>query len=198
MGGGHNIDEASAPVVREIEGQTFAIFASTRVSPSESWYAGTTRPGLFQTYDPARLNEAIASANDRYDHVIVFLHWGIERSETPENYQRILAQGYIDAGADLIVGCHPHVLQGFEYYKGVPIIYSLGNYLFGARTGETLLMEAIFAADGSLHIQLAPCQRQNNVLSLIQEPSDLYHYLTDISFDAEVSEAGYLTSGTTQ
>lgn len=193
IGGGYNIEEASAPTIRKAEGQTFAFFGATRVSPSYDWYATKSQPGLFQTYDPAMLNEKIAAANEKYDHVIVFVHWGIERNDIPEEYQRTLAQGYIDAGADLIVGCHPHVLQGFEYYNGIPIVYSLGNYLFGNRTGETLLLQAVFSPEGTLDIQLVPCQRKNGVLSRITEPAALYEYLNSISFNAKVSGDGLLT-----
>lgn len=190
LGGGYNISEASAPAIRTIQGQTFAFLAATRVSPSYSWYATDSTPGMFQTYDPARLNEAIRAADQTCDHVIVFLHWGIERNQTPEEYQRTLARGYIDAGADMVIGCHPHVLQGFEYYNGVPIAYSLGNYLFGSRTGETVLLQAVFSPDRSMELKLIPCQRQNGVLSRIQEPSSLYQQLTSLSFDASVTEDG--------
>lgn len=192
VGGGYNFTEASAPAVSTVHGQSFAIFAATRVSPSYDWYATDSQPGLFQTYDPARLNAAIAEADALYDHVIVFVHWGIERNETPEDYQRSLARGYIDAGADLIVGCHPHVLQGFEYYKGVPILYSLGNYLFGNRSDDTLLLLAVFSEDGSLAVRLHPCRRENGVLTSIQDPGSLYQHLTDLSFDVQVSPEGLL------
>ena len=191
-GGGRNLSEASAPVVQTINGQTFAIFAATRVSPSADWYAGKNHPGILQTYDATTLNKEIEDANGKYDHVIVFVHWGVERVEIPEDYQRTLAKGYIDAGADLIIGSHPHVLQGFEYYKGVPICYSLGNYLFGNRTGETLLLNASFDSDDELSIQLIPCERVNGVLTKIQEPTELFNHLTDISFGATVSHGGTL------
>lgn len=193
IGGGYNITEASAPAVYTLEGQTFAIFGATRVSPATSWYATDNQAGLFQTYDPTLLNAAIAEAEKTYDHTIVFVHWGIERNERPEEYQRNLAKGYIEAGADLIVGCHPHVLQGFEYYQGVPIVYSLGNYLFGKRTGETVLLKTIFSPEGDLRLQLIPCQRQNGVLSPIQEPSTLYQHLEELSFDVKIDEEGFLT-----
>lgn len=192
IGGGCNIAEASAPAVRTVGGQTFAVFGATRVSPSYDWYATDSQAGLFQTYDPAKLNAAIAEADQTYDHVIVFVHWGVERAEIPEDYQRQLAKGYIDAGADLIVGCHPHVLQGFEYYNGVPIVYSLGNYLFGNRTGETLLLKASFSPNGSLGLRLVPCQRANGALSRIQNPAALYQHLTALSFDVSISEDGML------
>ncbi|MCD8196061.1 MAG: CapA family protein [Lachnospiraceae bacterium] len=194
IGGGYDLTEASAPAVYTVNGQSFAIFGATRVSPSYDWYATDSQPGLFQTYDPTRLNAAIAEADAEYDHVIVFVHWGVERSETPEDYQRTLAQGYIDAGADLIVGCHPHVLQGFEYYNGVPIVYSLGNYLFSNQTGETLLLEASFGTDSSLDIQLVPCQRKGSgqALSVISTPETLYSRLTELSFGAEITADGTL------
>lgn len=192
IGGGYNITEASAPAVRTVHGQTFAIFGATRVSPSGSWYATDSQAGLFQTYDAARLNAAIKEARQTYDHVIVFVHWGIEKNETPEDYQRSLAKGYIDAGADLVVGCHPHVLQGFEYYHGVPIIYSLGNYLFGNRDGQTVLLETTFTDENPPSVRLIPCQRSAGVLKEIQNPSPLYRKLTDLSFGVTVGEDGVL------
>lgn len=191
-GGGQNLDEASKPVVQTINGQTFAFFGATRVSPSADWYAGKKHPGVFQTYDSAALNKAITDADSQYDHVIVFVHWGVERAEIPEDYQRTLAKEYIDAGADLIIGAHPHILQGFEYYKGVPVCYSLGNYLFGNRTDETVLLNATFDEEGTLSIQLIPCKRIDYILTKIQEPTKLFNHLTDISFGAAVSHSGML------
>ena len=71
----------------------------------------------------------IAECHASGDKVVVLIHWGIERDEMPQEYQRALARRYIDAGADLVIGSHPHVLQGIEYYKGKPIFYSLGNFV---------------------------------------------------------------------
>ena len=193
VGGGYNIAEASAPAVCTVNGQTFAVFAATRVSPSYDWYATENQPGMFQTYDPAKLNAAIAEAEEQYDHTIVFVHWGVEHVEYPEDYQRTLAKGYIDAGADLIIGCHPHILQGFEYYNNVPVIYSLGNYLFGNRDGETLLLKSVFHEDGTMDIRLIPCRRQSGILSVIQDPAALYQHLTELSFNAKVTSDGQLT-----
>ena len=194
IGGGYHLSEASAPAVQTIKGQTFAIFGATRVSPSATWYASDSQPGLFQTYDATLLNQKIAEAHTEYDHVIVFAHWGIEKNETPEDYQRSLAKGYIDAGADLVVGCHPHVLQGFEYYNGVPIVYSLGNYLFGNRDGDTVLLEASYDNKGAPSIQLVPCKRVGSVLSRIQHPEALFQHLTELSFGVTVAEDGTLQS----
>ena len=64
------------------------------------------------------------------DLVIPFMHWGWEREPNPSERQRQLARSMIDAGADVVVGGHPHVTQGAEYYRGKLIVYSLGNFVF--------------------------------------------------------------------
>ena len=192
VGGGRDYGEASSPVIKTIGDQTFAFLSATRVSPSADWYAGKNHPGVFQTYDAAALNKAIEEAESKVDHTIVYVHWGIERNELPEDYQRSLAKGYIDAGADLVIGAHPHVLQGFEYYKGVPIVYSLGNYLFGNRSDETVLLNATFETDGSLTLQMIPCKRSNGTLKVLENPEKLFNHLTDISFGASVTHSGTL------
>ena len=64
------------------------------------------------------------------DHVIPFLHWGWEREAQPGERQRSFARRLIDEGAAAVVGGHPHVTQGAEIYRGKPIVYSLGNFVF--------------------------------------------------------------------
>ena len=68
---------------------------------------------------------------DGADIVIVMFHWGIERDYYPNSVQTELAHYSVDNGADLVLGGHPHVLQGIEEYKGKQIVYSLGNFSFG-------------------------------------------------------------------
>ncbi|MBK5251393.1 MAG: CapA family protein [Peptostreptococcaceae bacterium] len=72
----------------------------------------------------------IKKLKSRVDLVAVSLHWGIEESNMETEEQRRVAHALIDAGADIIIGHHPHVLQGLEIYRGRPILYSLGNYIF--------------------------------------------------------------------
>ncbi len=192
VGGGKNFEEASSPMVQNINGQSFAFLAASRVAPSADWYAGKSRPGVFQTYDSTAFNHAISDADPKYDHVIVFVHWGIERSLYPEDYQRKLAKEYIDAGADLVIGCHPHILQGFEYYKDVPIVYSLGNYLFGNRSDETILLNAEFDQNGDLTLKMIPCKRVNGTLKPMEDTDKLFNHLTDLSYGAALSHGGTL------
>lgn len=100
--------------------------------------------------------------------VIAEIHWGIEGENTPEEEQRELAKKIVDAGADLVVGHHPHVLQGVEKYKGKYIIYSLGNFCFGGnqnpRDKDTMIFRQTFTIDENGNVKtdddytLIPCR----------------------------------------
>lgn len=79
--------------------------------------------------DPQKAIDAVASLRSSNDFVAVFAHWGDEYVPETEA-QKALAHAFIDAGADLVVGSHPHVAQATEIYKGKPIYYSLGNFIF--------------------------------------------------------------------
>jgi poly-gamma-glutamate synthesis protein (capsule biosynthesis protein) len=81
-------------------------------------------PGLTSTIDTIREAEA------RADIVVVFTHWGEEYVTSASSYIRSLAHALVDAGADLVVGTHPHVVQPYELYAGKRIYYSLGNFIF--------------------------------------------------------------------
>jgi len=79
-----------------------------------------------------KISSAIQSLrDDGADIVIAYYHWGIELAHYPSQYQRDIARHTIDSGADLVLGSHPHVLQGIEQYNGKNIVYSLGNFCFG-------------------------------------------------------------------
>jgi poly-gamma-glutamate synthesis protein (capsule biosynthesis protein) len=87
----------------------------------------------FITYPQTDTNlvlEKIKNYNSQVDWLIISIHWGNEYLPSPEKWRLDLAHQMIDAGADIIHGHHPHVLQSIEYYKGKPIYYSLGNFVF--------------------------------------------------------------------
>lgn len=84
----------------------------------------------FISPDTESILEQIESTNDRSDHLIIFAHWGDEYEEHPNKKQVTLAKAFIDSGADLVIGAHPHVIQDREIYKGRYIYYSLGNFIF--------------------------------------------------------------------
>ena len=94
-------------------------------------FAGTPElPYLATTELDATVGPLIAAARAEHDLLIVFIHWGDEYADAPAGYQRKAAKALIDRGADLVVGHHPHVLQGIERHGRGAIAYSLGNFLF--------------------------------------------------------------------
>lgn len=140
VGGGKDFDEAKKLVTMEAGGRTIGFLGTSRVYMDGSWAAGKEHPGVFSTYDSSKPLEEIQKAKEQCDYLVVYVHWGIERSTEPEAYQRTMGQAYIDAGADLVVGSHPHVLQPIETYKDKTIAYSLGNFVFGSSIPSTELL----------------------------------------------------------
>jgi len=196
FGAGRDIDEAFRPVILDVKGTKIAFLGFSKVVPTESWKAGNNHPGVADTYALKKPLEAIRNAKKQADLVIVVVHWGVERQDTPEKYQKDFAREYIDAGADLVVGGHPHVLQGFESYKEKWIAYSLGNFIFtmneNPKTWETVILQASCSKTDGCALRAVP------VLTRLADPqpmaaeeaSKLYRRLTDISFGAEIGEGG--------
>ena len=85
---------------------------------------------MLRTLDPEKYLEVIREADANADFTVAFVHWGSENVFEYEAAQRELAEAYAEAGADLIIGAHPHVLQGFDYVGNVPVVYSMGNFWF--------------------------------------------------------------------
>lgn len=112
------------------------------------------------------LQEGIALLQEeQVDLILACCHWGIERENYPEEYQKTLGRKCIDWGADLVIGHHPHVLQGIEEYQGKYIVYSLGNFCFGANRNpsdkDTMIFQQTFVfADGEqteAEARIIPC-----------------------------------------
>ena len=187
VGGGRTLSEAKAPVIRTVGDSTVGILGASRVIPVSSWTAGSARPGMFTAYDQAPLLNEISDLSSQCDYTVVYLHWGIEKDEYPQEYQRKLAYACIDAGADLVVGSHPHVLQGFETYKGKLIAYSLGNFLFSNSTNPTVLLQVHIKEDGTLAASLIPCTRVNGQIQKNTAPAALFSHLTELSYGVQVT-----------
>ncbi|WP_458126217.1 CapA family protein [Paenibacillus sp. Z3-2] len=145
-GAGMNRDEAYAPAYLERKGMKIALLGFSRVVPEASWKAEGNRAGVAEAYDSTGAVKAIEEARKKADLVIVVAHWGEERVSTPNSDQTRLAHEFVDAGADLVIGGHPHVLQGLEYYKGKWIAYSTGNFTFSRSTTEETWKTAVFQA----------------------------------------------------
>lgn len=196
VGAGRNMDRAKAPIYYTIGDTTIAYVAASRVIYAMDWYATDERPGMIGTYDPALFVTSIKEAKENSDYVVVYVHWGVERAHEPVKYQKDLAKIYIDAGADVVIGCHPHVMQGIEFYKGKPIAYSLGNYWFNSSKRESGLLKIYLNPDGTTDIQLLPAMNENTYTYLITDEKDkeaYFKFMENISFDVEFDKDGFVT-----
>jgi poly-gamma-glutamate synthesis protein (capsule biosynthesis protein) len=133
LGGGLNRAAAHTPVIRKVHGTTLGFLAYCEIQP-ENFAATDTSPG-HAWLEEASMRADIQAARPQADFLIVFQHWGVEYETVESSHQQALARAAIDAGADLVVGAHPHVVQPHEIYQGKPIIYSLGNFVFDLMWG---------------------------------------------------------------
>ena len=148
-GAGMSIKKARKMSIIEKNGMKFAFLAYTTTQPSEM-YAGEKKPGV--AYANADwIKEDVSKAKNLADIVIVSYHGGTERSYSPTEKQKELARLAIDSGADIVIGHHPHVLQGVEEYKKGFIAYSLGNFTFGAYKGNEIKESAILKIKVNKH-----------------------------------------------
>jgi poly-gamma-glutamate capsule biosynthesis protein CapA/YwtB (metallophosphatase superfamily) len=157
VGAGENLAEARKIAIVTIKGKRIAFLGYSLTQPIE-FFAGHTRPGTAPGYE--KLVQAdVTNARAQADYVIVSFHWGKEASSTVEAYQRTTAHKAIEAGADVIIGHHPHVLQGVERYKGGIIFYSLGNFTFASKS-------KIADVSAIIRLRLGDNQREAEVLPL--------------------------------
>jgi len=161
VGYGGNRGSASDPVILD-RGLRVGFFAYSMTFPIEFWAtdstAGTAYPDM--TNFPAKIR-AIEPA---VDFTVVSFHWGAENSDSTKQYQQDFARRAIDAGADLILGHHPHIWQGLEVYKNRLIAYSLGNLCFGSYSPTALrsgLLEMVIGPDTIYSATIHPLNVKN-------------------------------------
>jgi poly-gamma-glutamate synthesis protein (capsule biosynthesis protein) len=144
FGGGRTAREAHQPRIIERQGLRIALLAYNEMFPRQ--FEATERSAGAAWADEERIVAAIRAARRQADIVIPYLHWGQEQETVAHARQRALARRMIEAGADAVVGTHPHVRQDSEIIDGKPVIYSLGNFVFDGfdkaeqRTGSILWM----------------------------------------------------------
>jgi poly-gamma-glutamate synthesis protein (capsule biosynthesis protein) len=171
-GSGENIVTAQRPVVIERNGLKLAFLAFVSTPPDSgsgfdvsATAASVDRPGV-AWLTPETVAEDVAAAKAQADLVVVSLHTGAEYQEPPTELQTEAAHAAIDAGAALVLGSHPHVLQGIETYKGGLIVYSLGNLVFdfdfvdysypGLPSALSALLRVELGKTGVVKCELAP------------------------------------------
>ena len=157
-GAGPDLAAALEPARIDVDGYVIQFLAFSGVEPRE-YYAGAAKAGA-APLDEGAIVSAISRARSEASLVVVSLHWGGESMAYPSSEQKRLAHKFVDAGADVILGHHPHVIQGVESYEGAVIAYSLGNFLFDSRYPErhysTVLAIEVSRSRGILGFRLIP------------------------------------------
>lgn len=197
IGAGRNQEAAERPKIITADGFRIALVNAEIIlfnaNPPAQAAVGD-RPGTFDSYRPELLYDAVRRAKAESDYCIVITHWGSEGKNTPNEKQLTVARGAAEAGADLIIGGHPHVLQGIGRLGNVPVCYSLGNYLFHSGTYDTGVIQAVFRpSDHALEtLRFVPMQCRNMKICTLSgtEKERLLNYMRSLSPDVQIDEDG--------
>jgi poly-gamma-glutamate synthesis protein (capsule biosynthesis protein) len=195
FGAGMNLEQARRPALFEVKGITFALLGYDAVSGSY-YGAGETSAGTANA-EPDHVIADIEAARKLADVVIPYFHWGWEYTNTPNTQQQELAHHAIKAGADAVIGSHTHWVQAFESYQGVPIIYSLGNFVFdqmwSIETRRSIVVRLIFRGPRLVNMRLQAVQIEDyfqpHVLPAA-EAEDVFQLIRDASPEWPVEQGG--------
>lgn len=207
VGAGRNISEASHPVYLKAtdpvskQDFTISIVAATQIERYNNPHtvsATETRPGVFRCYDVSALLEQVRLAKATSDYCIVFIHWGTEKMVESDWAQNAQGPQIAEAGADLIIGAHPHILQKIEYIGNTPVVYSLGNYWFNSSTLNTCLITATITKDGLFDLRFTPAVQKDCTVSYAagEKGQQIIGYMNGLSKNAVIAPDGRITPRT--
>ena len=204
VGAGRNLEEASSPVIYEINGHRIAYVAASCAEEHEDviWTSPATddSPGILGCYDPEAFYEAVRKADQQADFVIASVHWGYEYLEYYTEEQEAMARELVASGADAVIGTHPHILQGISIIDGVPVFYSLGNFWFNGEDLMTGMAELTLRLPADPHekpeltgLRFIPCTQRDLFTSGPEEGQEkelILQHMRDISFGTEIDSDG--------
>lgn len=185
VGAGLDGREARRPFVTQVEGVRLAIVNAAEGEEARSMADG---PGVGD-FDRDRLVQQIAALRSQADVVVAILHAGREWVPVPPPYVHHTYRALVEAGADLVVGHHPHVPQGVEVYQGRPIAYSLGNFVLWTPKGVPFrrlgyLLKAHFRGARLARVEIVPCRMRSDGLTVLSG-ADRVAFLADLAQASE-------------
>ena len=197
VGAGANLEEASAPVYFIVNDMKIAFVSATqieRLDNPDTKGATESTPGVFRCWNVEKLLQTVEKAKTESDFVIVYIHWGTENTEEIDWAQDKQAREIVEAGADLIIGDHPHILQKIEILNGVPVIYSLGNFWFNSRPIDTGMVKITLTEDGLQSYQFIPCLQSNCRTTLLsgEEKERVLGEMRRMSEGVQIDADGYV------
>ena len=199
IGAGRNLKEAARAAYYEADGMVIAILNASeieRYENPESRGATEDAGGVFRCLDDSRLCEEVRKAKERADFVIVTVHWGTELMTTPDDDQLVKERDLREAGCDLIVGGHPHVLQTIGWKDDMPCVYSLGNYFFSASARDTGVVQVTFTPSEKkmASLRFVPMLQNYGVQTLTGSEKDrLLSYMRSLSPEVSIDGDGYIS-----
>ncbi|EAE2634682.1 CapA family protein [Listeria monocytogenes] len=203
VGAGKNEDEAYQLKVADIKGNKVGFMSFCHFFPNTGWIADEDTPGVTNGYDINLVEEKIKeerAKNKDIDYMVVYFHWGVEKTNTPVDYQTQYVKKLVDDHlVDAIVASHPHWLQGFEVYKDVPIAYSLGNFLFpdyvSGHSAETGIYKLNFN-QGKVTAHFDPGIISGNQINMLDGSAKTaqLNYLQSISPNATINSNGDISA----
>ena len=152
------------------------------------------KPGVLKTQQEEVWKKELKRAKKNSDYVIAYVHWGTEGKIHYGQDQTEIADLCVKAGADAVIGGHPHRLQGVEFIKNVPVAYSVGNFWFSTGKLYTTIAQIQIDGSGSLKLRMIPCIQDSLTTSILTEKKQIkafYHYLADISNHVGIDEDGF-------
>lgn len=196
VGGGKNIDEAKQPIYFIVNGIKIGFVGASNAEKYRFTPQATEdSAGILRAYDTTEYNEVIRKATKECDYLIAYIHWGTEDSNYLNDLQQEMGREFLDSGADIVVGGHPHVLQGMEYVDGKPIVYSLGDFWFNSETKYTGLLQLNITLDGLKEMSFVPCLQTNlttQYLDTAEEQEKLYTFLENLSINIDIDSNGII------
>lgn len=194
VGGGRDIDEAKRPIYFVVNGIKIGFVAATNAEVVYYTPAAVEdSPGVLEAYDTAEYNQVIEDAAGECDYLIAYIHWGPEDTNYYEQYQHDMGKEFLDAGADIVVGGHPHVLQGMEYIDGKPVVYSMGDFWFNDETKYTGLLKLDINSKGLKEMSFVPCLQTEYTTQYIsdkEEQEEFYNFFEELSPNAKLDDKG--------
>lgn len=150
VGAGRAVDEAYAPYLTTVRGVRIAVIGLSQIHTlAEEWMPTASRSGVAMSHDRARSVAAVQAARSLADVVIVFMHWGVERSNCPKEEMRTFAAAMAEAGATMVVGTHAHVPLAGGFLGRTYIHYGLGNFVWYRDSDTVLLTVTVTAVPGA-------------------------------------------------
>lgn len=197
VGGGRNIEEAKRPIYFIVNGIKIGfVGASNGEKIKYTPQATEDSPGILRAYDTTEYNQVIQEASKECDYLIAYIHWGTEDSNYYNSNQQNWGREFLNSGADIVIGGHPHVLQGMEYVDGKPIIYSLGDFWFNHETKYTGVLKLNIGFEGLKEMSFVPCLQTGfttQYLDTAKEQEKLYSFLENLSPNIEIDSKGVIT-----